>query len=352
NSNLVDSAVGTLLLDGTGACYGMLKADAGATIRFSSSGFNLVGSSLSGAGTVSLVGGTLIVSNNVSSTVSNFVHSGGTLTGSGTLTNSGAYLWTSGVESDSGTSTFTGPLTINGFVTLSGRTLWPMLSVLQTNGNVSMGGGAVINIPQSATYKIVDDSGLTGLGGTIYNWGTFEKTGGGDNAGGFGTNTSRVDGTLINSDLAASAAGTLVLDGTGACYGMLKADAGATIRFSSSGFNLVGSSLSGAGTVSLVGGTLIVSNNVSSTVSNFVHSGGTLTGSGTLTNSGAYLWTSGVESDSGTSTFTGPLTINGFVTLSGRTLWPMLSVLQTNGNVSMGGGAVINIPQSATYKIV
>src|SRR5262249_999635 len=151
--------------------------DAGAAIQFGSSGFTLVGSSLSGAGTVALIGGTLMVSNNVSSTVSSFVHSGGTLTGSGNLTHDGAYLWRGGVESGCGTNFLNGDLKINGFVTLTARTICSAASDIFTNGNLSGGGGAVFKNLPGGTVSLDDDFSLVGIGASLDNRGAFSKAG-------------------------------------------------------------------------------------------------------------------------------------------------------------------------------
>jgi PKD repeat protein len=277
--------------------------------------------------------------------VANFTHLNGTIGGLGNLTSSGNYVWSGGTESGLGTSTFNGPLLINGSVTLSQRTLWPMTAALQTNGSLSLSTAATLNIPSNVVYSIGDDSSQFGGGGTIYNWGTLVKSGASNNVSLAGNGISRLDGTVINSNKVESAAGTLLLDGPGFCFGNLQADAGARVEVDSPGFTWVGSLVSGGGTVAVTGGTLTLSNNVNATVANFTHLNGTIGGLGNLTSSGNYVWSGGTESGLGTNFDNGGLKVSGGVTLSQRTICSAASDIFTNGSISGGSGAVFkNLP--------
>src|SRR5262249_29936335 len=157
-------------------------------------------------------------------------------------------VWSGGTESGLGTSTFNGQLLVNGSVTLSQRALWPMTAALQTNGSLNLNTSATLNIPSNVVYSIGDDSSQFGGSGTIYNWGTLIKSGASNNISSAGNGISRLDGTVINSNKVESAAGTLLLDGPGFCFGNLQADAGARVEVNSPGFTWVGSLVSGSGT--------------------------------------------------------------------------------------------------------
>ena len=297
NTGTLDVKSGTVALYG-GSGSGTYTAEAGGTVQFYTGTENLAASStINGAGTLELSGGTLNDAGTVNVTGATTVDSGGTfnltgpittlgstltlssggtlnlgtnnlgvatlnqsygtLTGSGIVTVSGSMSWTGGTQTGTGstslaaasTSTFGGA---GGSETLDTRTL-------NNAGAASMTGsgyfyfyrGAVFNNQLGGTFT-ASGSGSFANGynlGTINNAGTFVKT----NNTGF---TTYVQLRFVNTGTLDVKSGTVALFG-GSGSGTYTAEAGGTVQFYTGTENLAASStINGAGTLELSGGTL------------------------------------------------------------------------------------------------
>ena len=354
NQGTVRASAGTLQINGAGVTTGTLAAQAGARLLLSGI-YTLDGATWSGSGTGEVSNGTTTLSNNVTATIANFVHSGGTLGGSGNLTSSSAYKWTSGTESGNGTSTLSGPLSIVGTVSLNGRLLDLQGSATLSGGSLHVASGATVSNLSGVTFSITDDSAIFNDGGAptplFLNAGMVDKTGAGNGISGSGLGVSRIDAQLMNQGTVRASAGTVQINGAGVTTGTLAAQAGARLMLSGS-YTLDGAIWSGSGTGEVSSGTTTLSNTVTATVANFVHSGGTLGGPGNLASSSAYKWTSGTGSGNGTSTLSGPLSIVGTVSLVTRRLQSQGSATLAGGSLHMSSGAVLENQAPSSFNIV
>jgi hypothetical protein len=341
-------------------------------------------------GTLAVTGGSLALATG-SSVNDTFALSGGTITGFGDLDLAGPFNWTGGTMSGAGNVNANGGLTVNGAVTLDGRTLnnagdatWAGAGAFNVNG------GAVVNNQADATFTVQSDQSFfwhTGGSPTFNNAGTFTKAA--------GTGTTTMSGQFNNSGTVTVNSGTLSLTGGVTGSGAFAVAAGATLDFSAAYDNLTAdSAVSGAGTVSFtsstadvrgtydvtgatavrgssfvnllgivtaVGGTLTIdSGNLNlegnaASVTTFNLSGGRLFGTAELAVTGALNWTGGTMAGAG-STSVGPaatFTVNGEVYLDGRTLnnAGAATWAGTTGIFYAYDGAVVNNQAGATFTV-
>jgi hypothetical protein len=292
----VDLASGTLSLDGGGSSGGAFIVANGATLRFGGGAHFLnSASSVSGAGTnrftsgsttlegpVSVTGGIVVSGGNVtfagpvtgeapltisggqvdfngssSITFAAATLSGGIIGGANDLTFTGPFNWTGGTLSGSGVVTADGGATFaNNAHTLAGRTLRIPTgrTAAWTAGDFTANQNATLEI--DGTLEIgFDGRFFNGFNGTatISNSGTIRKNGG--NA------IATIGVTLDNNGTLEVNSGRLDLFGGGTSAGSFMAAANGTLAFISSFGSAThqfgaDSSIGGAGTVRVEGGTL------------------------------------------------------------------------------------------------
>jgi hypothetical protein len=339
---------------------GVFTATAPGSIAFSGGTHTLSGGgSIGGTGTVSFNGATATVGVPVNvatlsvtagtaaldgtASASAFTMTGGTLGGGGTLTLPNGGTWSGGTMSGSGVTVNQAALGVTAPVTLGGRTL-------QNDGTLTLSANVAGN-------------------GTIANNGTL---------------TTAADcsiGAIVNGAGAITTSNVLTLSGGGAYTGSLTATAPGTLAFGAGTHTVSGGgSIGGSGTLlfsgatatvgvpinvatlSVTGGTATL--NAAAAADAFSMNGGTLGGSGTLTLTNGGNWSGGTMSGSGTTAnpSSKTLSINGAVTLSGRTLQNAgtLSVnsaisgsgtIDNQGTVSAGAGATINAPMNNNGQV-
>jgi hypothetical protein len=430
DAKLVNSTNGTVVVDSGdltfdggdgGASHGSFSVTAGNTLTFFHNGnlglpndsFTLSNdSSVSGAGTVQIIGVTVNVecslpgSYTVTATVvtsngfANFssdatlssltLQSGGTLTGTGNVTVSGQMIWRDGgTMSGTGSTTVapTATLLLNSTdIYLDGRTINNQGTVTWTTpGNLYVNNtdGGVINNCVHATWDFQQDGSIIGPG-TFNNAGTLKKSGGNGNL-------TRIDPILVNNigsdnGTIEVSSGDLFLDGgdNGASHGSFISDTGSKLTFGGGTFTLSSdSSVSGAGTVEfaargILSGTVNVTGRYTVAGPTLVHGdpaggigtanfnsnvtlssltlsgGGVLTGPGNVTVSGLLDWNIGTMTGTGSTTVarSGKLTIDGIFdeTLDTRTLNNQGKVIWSGGgNVICDNGAVINNLTGASW---
>ena len=319
---------------------------------------------------VQLPSGTTTFSTGGPVTIPNFLHNGGTLTGSSQVNVTTSYVWSGGALDGGGSVNANTQLTINpGFaVALRNRTLNLNAGAVFTSGFISHGAGAVFNLPAGQTFNIQGDLGFSfGQGGTrgvFNNNGTFVKSA--------GTGFSDIDvtfnhlagainiptGTMrFNFDLTAAApvsvTGTLDLSGGARNFnsGASVTGTGTVVLRSAENFN-AGSALT-ITNVQLPGGTTTLATGSNVTIPNFTHNGGALVGTGQVDVTTSYIWSGGALGGGGTTNANALLTINpGFaVALQSRTLNLNAGAVFTSGFISHGQGAVFNLPAGQTFNI-
>jgi hypothetical protein len=387
---------GSMNLQGGGTVSGAMTVSSGATLDFGGGAFTLdATSSISGAGTVSVNGGTVDMGGafavtsptqvtggtlnvNSSATTGTLDVSGGTLGGSGVLAVSGAMSWTGGNLSGSGGTTrvlSSGSLHISPATTvnLEGYTL-ELAGTGTWTGTASMnsGLGAVLRVLGGATLDIQGDPTVAyNLGGTataLNVLGILTRTTSG--------NAAVLNVAVNDSGTVSVQSGSLQLGGGGASSGSFTAASGATLDFSGGTHALdATSSVTGAGTVGVTGGTLNAAGAVavtgtlqvsggtanidgaSSSTAALTVSGGTLGGSGLLTVSGPMSWTGGNLSGAGGATRVlsgGTLSIAPATTVSlGSYTLELAGTGTWTGTASMnsGLGAVLRVLGGATLDI-
>jgi hypothetical protein len=388
NSGTVDEQTGTLnLIEG-----GTSQADVGSTASFTVGAGGTLGfagghalgtrSQVTGAGTVTFIGGNIEVAGTYnltgSTTVSNaqvafpgtLSSAGSSLTISGgsvnfennavtttTGTFSGGTLlgtadvrvtnltWSGTTMADTGSTTVPagGTLTVSGNATktLDTRTLninSGVLSATWTGGAITGNNGATIN--NSATFDAQTDQPLFWFAGAtpvFNNAGTFRKSA--------GAATSSTTGNWLfnNSGTVDVHAGRLFLAGGGTAAGSFTVAAGTTLGFEGGTYSLgSGSSVAGAGTVSFDAGTVFVAGGYGTTGTTNVGSSGTVeflanAGTAALANVGTVIVADGV-----TLTVTGTYnqTAFGVTDLFGGTL--SASTVSVGANSSFFGLGTVN----------
>ncbi|HTP08782.1 MAG TPA: hypothetical protein VMP08_11050, partial [Anaerolineae bacterium] len=336
NTGTVQVLTGTLNLAGGGTSSGSFNAASGATLNFGG-GTHVItlalASSINGAGTVGVSGGTVTIGGsgayatggtaisggtlnlNRDGTTGNFNFNGGTLAGSNTLTVTQAMAW-SGCAALGGS----GATTIGSSATLTvtwgggswacpsvtGRTLNILGAAVLTASDghyVYLQGGSVIS--NSGTLDFQDRATLYSSGGDVVNnAGLLRKVG--------GAGTGTLDGVALNNTGSVQVlTGTLNAAGGGTSSGNFNTMIGATLNFGG-GTHMItlapASSINGAGTFGVSGGTVTIGGgssyatggtaisggtfnlNRDGTTGNLNLSGGTLQGSNTLTVTQAMAW--------------------------------------------------------------
>jgi uncharacterized repeat protein (TIGR01451 family) len=271
NSGAVNVNSGTLRLNGGGSSSGSFAFPAGAILEFGAGMYTLTATSSvlgTGNGTVSVTGATLNVNGsynsstnlsagtinfNSTASVNFFSMTGGTQGGTGTVTVTGNFQWSGGSLVGSGVTRDRSNGSINGNVTLNGRTLTTEMSSCWCGGTINVGNGAVWNILGLLTLQS-DDNLVFNQGGANLQMNI--------NAGAIFKNQS-VTGTSTIEAIVTNNGGTVSV-------------AAGTLNFAA-GLTQTG------GTTSLFGG------NFAGTMFNF--NGGSVIGNGTITgnvvNSGA-----------------------------------------------------------------
>lgn len=325
--------------------------------------------SLTSSEAFTLSAGILII--DMASSFNNAVSfSGGVLGGSGDVTVNGVISWTFA------TLAGTGALNANGGITISGDTFAKTLAQRTLNnaglatytgtGQLALNQSAVWNNLPGSTFVIQNTApiGFTAApAGTFNNQGTLRKTSPG---------TSNISIALNNDGIIEVQTGTLTASGGGTSNGDFDVAPSSTITLNGTHAINVGMSLSGAGTLSVVGGTTTFtdapsgSGNMTITggIANFNGTGilnslsligGLLGGTGTLTALGPMTWT--FTNLGGT----GVLNANGGITISGDTFTRALSQRTLNnaglatfsgtGQLALNQGALWNNLPGSTFEI-
>ncbi|MFS6826944.1 beta strand repeat-containing protein [Cyanobium sp. ATX-6F1] len=319
---------------------------------------------------------------------------GGTLGGTGDVTVSGAFDVTSssylsgpGLFTTQGTSTVNMPSELGGYLNLEGGKNWVNEGTLTIGGDDLIyfgfvGGGAnTLTNAVGATLNLSSAAGtpLSYWAGTaeVINAGTLNQTV-------VGAHT--IDVNFNNTGTVNVDVGTLSIGGSGSDSGSYAVDAGTTLNFSSGTRDLnAGSNITGLGTLSVSGATVNANNlldiastgtpltvasgalnlngsaitgtlapvsisggalNVNTTnpitLPSLVLSGGTLGGTGDVTVSGAFDVTSssylsgpGLFTTQGTSTVNMPSELGGYLNLEGGKNWV------NEGTLTIGGDDLI-----------
>jgi hypothetical protein len=356
NSGTANVTSGVLAVDGGGANSGIVNVAAGQTLDLTSGTFALnSGSTLSGTGNYSIDGGTMLVNTSVAPVNVNL--NSGTLTGPSTLTVSGAFHWNgaSSMAGAGGTTTIASGATLTianggGDKVLDARTLniagtatWSGASNWQVND------GATVN--NSGTFTINNDQNINNFGGTstIVNTGTWVKTSP------TGSGTTTIVPVFNNKSTVNVTSGVLDLD-SGTASAAFNVSSGAVLGFVSGVYNFnTGTTLSGAGTANVNGGTLNLIGTAKA--ANFEIDAGTLEGGGTLTTTAVFTWTGGNIADpNGSVIMPKGSTLNitgnnnkslggGTLSLSGMTNW------LGSGNISVSNNGTFNNNVGAVFSI-
>ncbi|UGB39164.1 autotransporter-associated beta strand repeat-containing protein [Frateuria soli] len=305
-SGATSISAGTLMLSGAGSVAGSSGVAANGTFDISGTTGATI-ASLGGSGTVTLGSKTLTLSNASGSF-------GGVIGGTGGLTLAGGNQTLGGINTYTGNTTLEGGvLTVSSDANLGGAA-----------GDLVFDGGtlAISSAFTSARDIILQGNGTLqtganlGLSGVISGSGDLAKTG-----------SSKLTLSGINTYTGATdvTAGTLALSGAGSLADSSGVTADGTFDISGATAGATIASLDGAGTVSLGGKTLTLSN-ASGTFD------GVIGGSGGLTLAG------------GNETLTGANTYSGGTTISGGTLSisSNASLGATTGALTLDGGTLEN----------
>ena len=233
-----------------------------ALLRFAGGSFNL-GDGASLAGRVELAANTTItVAGTVTTAADSVVtQSGGTFAGAGTLSVLGSMLWSGGTQTDAGTTRIEAgaTLVVSGGLTKGlsgGRTLWNEGAVSWSAGQLSLGGGAVIE--NVGRFEALDDSTISSSGSPepqFRNRGLFAKTG--------GTGTTSFNLTLENDGTAQAEVGTLRLTRVVKNEGTLRARSGTVdvqgllVNYDAATHTLAGGTYDIAGTLRFPGADVV-----------------------------------------------------------------------------------------------
>ena len=267
---------------------------------------------------------------------------GSTLTGSGTVTVTGSTTLAGALLSGSGRTVTQGALTIDSTgVALSGGYVLENQGVANwTSGSIQFSGGASApaldgtfrndagavfnaNIASLSNSSVADGSIVSSDGpatGLFDNEGTFNQLG---NIG-----TSMCVAFANNGSLSLTGS-TLTLDGSGTSAGMISVDANSTLTFNAS-YAVTGGAVTGGGQIDVQGGTVAIESSAQYNVSGMTsinggtlqldanamlgslsESGGFLTGTGTVTVTGTMLLTGGAMTGTGRTIAQGGITIEG-----------------------------------------
>jgi hypothetical protein len=302
----LDIQTGTFDLAG-GTSSAPITLSSGTTFLVNSNTYTFAaGTTVSGAGLVTVSGGTLSVTGNVA--IPQFNLSGGTLDGNGTTTLTNVADWSGGTMQGGGTTTVdpSATLTIStgSAKNLNNRTLATVIG-----GTITASGSGTINllnggnVSNAGLFHFTGDAAINdaSFAGAFANTGTLRKS--------TSTNTTSFSNVSLNHtggtlDLQT---GTLDLAG-GTSSAPIAIASGATLLFNSNTYTLAnGTTFTGTGMVSLQGGTLSVTGNIS--MPTFGMTAGTLDGAGTLFLTTAADWSGGTMQGGGATTVTSGATL-------------------------------------------
>lgn len=227
---------------------------------------------------------------------------------------------------------------------LDGRTLENIGSIIwKDSGTFRIENNAVINnqsggIFESQSDAVMDFFGV--LGGTLTNSGLFKKTAGNGN--------TTIDLNCTSSGTVEATSGTIKFTRGGLYSGTFSPDSGAIIRFQGENQFLNGALLNGNGILQLASDSLWVLGGgfTSNANSNFLITGGILTGSGATLIDGNFSWTGG------TITGTGSFAINGSYSFSGNDDKNLkFRTLSMNAPGVWSGDGDIKISENATLQV-
>jgi hypothetical protein len=353
NAGSVQVMTGTLSLDGGGSDDGSFVVDPRANLRFNG-GTHLLGSSssITGAGGVifssgtaniigtyditgitTISGGTARFDSNATTT--NALMSSGTLTGTGTV-DIIALAWNGGTMNGPGVTNIdaTGVMTLGGVSTSK----FMLQRTVNNNGHAFMNGtgtgalylgdNATFNNTPGAIFEIQNNDSIMYSNGTIQpafnNDGTFKKSG--------GAGISTVGSSSLpfnNNGTVDILTGTISLDGGGISGGVFNISSVAVLRFNAGVSTLQpGSSIAGAGNVTMNGGTANIA--------------------GLYNITGITNVTGGVLNFNSTGTTTNANLINGII--GGTGSFTVTDTLNWNGG-SMNDPGSTNLPPGATLNI-
>ena len=342
----IDVTSGRLNLHGGGTSSGAFTIGAGAFLQITAT-YDVAGApTVTGAGTLRVAGGNLVVPAGVTLSVPQLALDSGYVSGAGTLELTGISTWSGGTM---GHATYSGGTTrvmtgaqliINGASGYAyidqGRTLVndDVIDYTAPSFGIWIYNGGTLNNTGTFNYNTDVGIGVSGSGNTILNTGLIYKT--------TGSGAPIIAVPLNNSGTIQSDAGTLLLGGGGThSGGQFVGNGAGTTGFSAGTHTLdAASALTGTGTILVSGGTVTVSGTYNpgsltisggtltldsnGTASVFAMSNGILNGTGTFTILDDSTWAGGTMSGSGTTILDAlqTLTINAATTycyLDGRT---------------------------------
>ena len=262
-----------------------------------------------------------------------FTLSGGTLSGSGEVMVRDALTWTGGAMSGSGKTIIAngGTLSLNDSTHFLNRVLqsdgtatWTAGDLLMTGGTFNNNGSCTAN--SGSTLQSYGNGGVNAFN----NAGTFTKQGTGLTR--FFVNSTGV--SFNNSGAVDAQEGTLGLDAGGTHGNDFAVGSGATLRLNGAQTFGVGSDITGAGGLSVAGGTITDAGtvNVGGTT---IFSGGTATFSSSFTGGSFLMVSGGTVNFNGTAVFAPGATL----TVSGGTANLGASAL-TFGSGTLSGGTL------------
>jgi hypothetical protein len=387
NNGTIDIQLGTLTLGSIASNSGTTTIASGAILSFTAgtSTFSS-GATVSGAGTLSLTGGTIAfpatgssVTTNVTvagatvtfgdgynattTTVSSgtatfngtggtgtFLQSGGTIAGTGNLTVSGTGTWSAGTQSGTGTTTVAAgkTLTISGFVSLNRPFSNSGTVTMGTSSSIAFGAAAATTNQSSGIFSLAGTIGFTSSSGTppiFTNAGTLQKLAA------TGTTTFPVNISIVNT-------GTLLVQ-AGTVAATKNVDNQSTVNISSgSALSVNGAAYTQSTGTTSVSGVLASNQTIALT-------GGTLNGTGTVQAalSNAATVAPGIGSTPGTLIVTGNYTQTSSGTLSVQvngtaagTEYSRLAVSGTSSTVTLAGTLALNLNYAAalghTYQVI
>ena len=323
NTGTVEVRSGTLNLAGGGAHSGRFDVSPTCALKFGGGTHTFSnGATFTGLGSVSVSGGSTLLTGAADLSFNSLTWTSGTMTGAGTLrTPTGGRLYLTG------STVYLGrPLTNAGIVNMTAAG-----SIYCVSG----GAGATITNQAGALFDVKADGSFrtsNGASGTVNNAGTFRKSAGS------GTAKLYAGWTFSNTGAVEVTSGTLSLP-AGTSTGTFSVSGASVIEFSSGTHDLNGTAaFTGDGTLAVNGGTLAGDANLS--VRRLSWTGGNVLGTGSISvpaGGQALITVSGSMYLSRTITNGGAAAFGGTATLDAST---------------DGSGAVINNLAGATFDII
>jgi hypothetical protein len=238
NYGTVDAQSGTIAVNSGGSASGAFIAAAGASCDFDSSFSFMAGAAFGGAGTNLLASGNMSFSGSILCT-NLYWGSGANIFGTPTIP-SGNQLYVAGASN--GNNDLFGSLTNAGAIRVLSGTL-------RTRGD--NGAGDLVNAPGGLVDLPVDVSFSSYSGGSIINQGTLRKSG--------GSGISYIYTALYNYGTVDAQSGMIAVNSGGSASGAFIAGTGATCVFGNSFSFMAGAAFGGAGTNLLGSGNMTFS---------------------------------------------------------------------------------------------